>query len=204
MEFNFKFILFTKLFLILNIGIIGITTSGTDLNEGSRLRGKKLSELNVEKFTTNPLTEWNLNYEKTIQYIKEHEGFAGGKPYICPGGYKTIGYGHVILEDENFTQLTPAQADSLLRVDFNKALDAVDRTIDIKGNRKLAIAHFVFTRGIGTFIKSPLKTMIENGEDIDDEIVKWCYYTNVKGERVMSQNALNIRNWELKMYKKNS
>jgi len=204
MEFNFKFILFTKLFLILNIGIIGITTSGTDLNEGNTLRGKKLSELNEEKFTTNPLTEWNLDYEKTIQYIKEHEGFAEGKPYICPGGYKTIGYGHVILENENFTQLTPAQADSLLRVDFNKALDAVGRTVNIKGSKKLAIAHFVFTRGIGTFIKSPLKAMIENGENIDDEIVKWCYYTNVKGERVMSQNALNIRNWELKMYKKNS
>lgn len=203
MEFNFKFILFTKLFLILNLGIIGFTNVGS-LNENNRLKGKKLSELNEDNLTTNPLTEWNINYEKTIQYIKEHEGFAGGKPYICPGGYQTIGYGHVILENENFTQLSLAQADSLLRVDFNKAMAAVERTIEINGSKKLAIAHFVFTRGIGTFIKSPLKQMIENGEDIDDEIVKWCYYTNVKGERVRSQHALNIRNWELKLYKKNS
>lgn len=203
MEFNFKFILFTKLFLILNLGIIGFTGVG-NLNDDNRLKGKKLSELNEDNLTKNPLTEWNINYEKTIQYIKEHEGFAGGKPYICPGGYKTIGYGHVILENENFTQLSRAQADSLLRVDFNKAMTAVERTIDINGSKKIAIAHFVFTRGIGTFIKSPLKKMIENGEDIDDEIVKWCYYTNVKGERVKSQHALNIRKWELKLYKKNS
>jgi GH24 family phage-related lysozyme (muramidase) len=201
MEFNFKFILFTKLLLIVNLGIIGFV--GED-NSPKKKLGKKLSELNEEVFVTNPLTEWNNDYEKTIQYIKEHEGYAGGKPYICPGGYTTIGYGHIIMKGESFIQLTKSQADSLLRVDFNKALNAVERTVNLKGAKKLAIAHFVFTRGIGTFIKSPLKEMVENGENIDKEIVKWCYYRNIKGERVRSQHAFNIRNWELEMYKKES
>jgi len=199
MEFNFKFILYAKLLLIVNLGIFGFI--GNDSSEEEK--GRKLSELNLEKFSVNPLTEWNVNYESTIQYIKEHEGYAGGKPYICPGGYNTVGYGHVILKHETFTQLTKMQADSLLRADFNKAIDLVEKTIDIKGSKKLAIAHFVFTRGIGTFIKSPLKAMVENGEDIDDEIVKWCYYRNIKGESIKSQHALNIRKWELKMYKNN-
>ena len=199
MEFNFKFILFAKLLLIVNLGIFGFIRN----DSSEEAEGRKLSELNLEKFTVNPLTEWNVNYERTIQYIKEHEGYAGGKPYICPGGYNTIGYGHVILEHEAFTQLTKSQADSLLRADFDKAIDLVEKTIDIKGSKKLAIAHFVFTRGIGTFIKSPLKEMVENGEEIDEEIVKWCYYRNIKGESVKSQHALNIRNWELKMYKNN-
>jgi lysozyme len=197
MEFNFKFILFTKLLLIVNLGIFGFF--GTD-NNSEEAKGKKLSELNLDELTTDPLTEWNINYERTIEYIKEHEGFAGGKPYICPGGYRTIGYGHIILEHENFTQLSEYQADSLLRADFDKALYLVEKTVEVKGSKKLAIAHFVFTRGIGTFIKSPLKAMVENNEDISEEIVKWCYYRNIKGERVRSQHAYNIRKWEAKMY----
>ncbi len=197
MEFNFKFILFTKLLLIVNLGIFGYLSDDSSIEEA---QGKKLSELNLDELTGNPLTEWNINYERTIEYIKEHEGFAGGKPYICPGGYNTIGYGHVILENEYFTQLSKKQADSLLRADFNKALDLVEKTVDVKGSKKLAIAHFVFTRGIGTFIKSPLKAMVENNEDISEEIVKWCYYRNIKGERVRSQHAFNIRKWEAEMY----
>ncbi len=197
MEFNFKFILFTKLLLIVNLAIFGFL--GND-NATEEAQGKKLSELNLDELTADPLTEWSINYERTIEYIKEHEGFAGGKPYICPGGYNTIGYGHVILENESLAQLSRNQADSLLRIDFNKALDLVEKTVDVKGSKKLAIAHFVFTRGIGTFIKSPLKAMVENNEDISDEIVKWCYYRNIKGERVKSQNAYNIRKWEAKMY----
>ncbi|NJO92944.1 MAG: lysozyme, partial [Chloroflexia bacterium] len=195
MEFNFKFILFTKLLLIVNLGIFGFLANN---NTSEEAQGKKLSELNLNELAADPLTEWNINYERTIEYIKEHEGFAGGMPYICPGGYKTIGYGHVILEHENFEQLSENQADSLLRIDFNKALDLVEKNIDVKGSKKLAIAHFVFTRGIGTFIKSPLKAMVENNEDISEEIVKWCYYRNIKGERVRSQHAYNIRKWEAK------
>jgi lysozyme len=200
MEFNFKFILFTKLLLILNIGIFGFLSEEDSSKEAT---GKKLSELNLEELSENPLTEWSINYERTIKYIKEHEGFAGGKPYICPGGYETIGYGHVIKEGEHFTQLTKKQADSLLRADFDMAIDLVEKTVELKGSKKLAIAHFVFTRGIGTFIKSPLKAMVENNEDISKEIVKWCYYRNIKGESVRSQHAYNIRTWEAKMYNNN-
>lgn len=199
MEFNFKFILITKLLVIVNLGIWGLIDDEAFEAEEEK-KGKKVSKLNYENFEINPLNNWHTNYERAIEYIKEHEGFAGGKPYICPGGYLTVGYGHVVLEGENFTQLTKAQADSLLRVDFNKAIDLVERTVELKGHRKLAIAHFVFTRGIGTFIKSPLKKLVEEGKPIDEEIVKWCYYRNIKGESIKSQHALNIRKWERDLY----
>jgi lysozyme len=198
MKFNLKFILFAKLILIIPVSIIFI--GNTTVDQESELRGTKLRKLEYDEIFSNPLTEWNKNYEKTIKAIKKHEGFAGGKPYVCPGGYTTIGYGHVIKEGESFTELTEKQADSLLRVDFNKALRSVELSVNIKGSKKLAIAHFVFARGIGTFNKSELREMVLKGEPIDDEIVKWCYYTNTSGERVKSQHALNIRKWELRMY----
>jgi lysozyme len=199
MEFNVKFILFTKLLVVFQAALLFF--GSYDDKQQEELKGRKLRKLDYNEIFSNPLTEWNKNYEKTIKAIKKHEGFAGGNPYICPGGHLTIGYGHVIKEGESFTRLTEKQADSLLRVDFNKALRAVDASVKLEGSKKLAIAHFVFAKGIGTFNRSELRQKIVNGESIDDEIVKWCYYTNRNGERVKSQHALNIRKWELRMYK---
>ena len=185
--------------LVINLCLL-VSTGFVCLNEKSEPRGRKLSELNENEVITNPMVSWKTNYEKTIEYLKEHEGFADGKAYICPGGYKTIGYGHVILDGENFEELTEKQADSLLRVDFNRALKEVDNIIKLSGIRKLAIAHFVFTKGIGTFINSGLKDKIQRGETIDRELMEFCYYTNTDGKRIRSQHAMNIRKWEIDLY----
>ena len=171
MTFNLKFILVTIIILVYQTGVLFIDNSGNTSNDVKS--GRVLKKLAYEEIFSNELTEWNKNYEKTIRAIKKHEGFAGGKPYICPGGFATIGYGHVIKEGEHFIQLTEKQADSLLRVDFNKALKAVDASVKLNGPKKLAIAHFVFAKGIGTFNRSELKTKVVKGESIDDEIIKW-------------------------------
>ena len=183
------------------IGLSNLFTSGfIHFKEKKELKGRKSKEINENEMITNPMVEWNVNYERTIEYLKKHEGFAGGEVYICPGGYSTIGYGHLIVEGENFDKLTKNQADSLLRVDFNKALKVVDKTIKISGLRKLAIAHFVFSKGIGTFLNSELKEKIILGESIDNELMEYCYYTNIDGIRILSQNAVNIRRWEIALY----
>ncbi len=199
MNFNLKLILLSKRLLLISLSII-VFSGFISLKDWSGHEGKKLSKLNESIVVTNPIGDWKENYEKTIEYLKEHEGFAGGKSYICPGGHKTIGYGHIILEGETFEELSEKQADSLLRVDFDKALKTVDKTVKLTGVRKLAIAHFVFAKGIGTFINSGLKEKIERGESIDNDLLKWCYYKNRNGEQVKSQNALNIRKWEVDLY----
>ena len=198
MGFNLKFILFITLLLVYQVSIS--LSGNANEDQKKELKGKRLRKLDYNEIFSNPLTEWNKNYERTIKAIKKQEGFANGKPYICPAGYLTIGYGHVIKEGETFIQLTEKQADSLLRVDFNKALSAVESSVKLEGSKKLAIAHFVFAKGIGSFNKSELRQKILNGESIDDEMIKHCYYTNLKGERVKSQHALNIRKWELRMF----
>lgn len=185
--------------LIIVTGIsISLSLTYQNNNESKAI---SINQLAGKNKSINPLDKWSESYELTIEYIKKHEGFAGGKPYICPGGYKTIGYGHVIKKNESFTQLSKIQADSLLRDDFNKALKLVEKTTKIGGTRKLAIAHFVFTRGIGTFLRSELKNLVDNNKKIDKEILKWCYYRSGTGKLVKSMHALNIRKWELDMYK---
>lgn len=148
--------------------------------------------------------DWGGNYENVIDFIKSHEGFNNGRIYIDAAGIPTIGYGHVILPADTFRyQITEKQADSLLRADFEIAVKAIERNTNLKDNKKLAMSHFVFAKGIGNFNRSTLKKLIMAGKSIDNEIKKWCYYTTPKGRKVRSKYSLKIREWELKMYNMN-
>ncbi|MEN8120433.1 MAG: lysozyme [Bacteroidota bacterium] len=200
MTLNLKFILITELALVLNFTGFVIKKDVKVNDEKEEKKGKKLTPIQNKEFSIRPVFDWNKQYEKTLEYIKDHEGFADGTAYICPGGHKTIGYGHIILGNEDFSQITEQQADSILRADFNKAIRVLDANIKLDGSKKLAIAHFVYAKGIGSFNRSTLKKKILKNESIDTEITKWCYYTNSKGEKVKSQHALNIRKWELDLY----
>ncbi len=207
MKQSLHFILVTELVVLLNMSGVNIPGANNDdkkdPDEKKEAKEKKLIPVDHSRIKIRKVFDWDREYEKTIEFIKKHEGFANGKVYVCAGGYKTIGYGHKLLPGENFTQITEAQADSLLRVDFNKALAALDRNIKLEGSQRLAMAHFVFAKGIGSFNRSTLKKKILNNEPIDDEITKWCYYTNKNGEKVKSDYLLKIRKWELEMYKFN-
>ena len=202
MKFNLKLILLSVVLLTLNFGLVSFTVEKS-LNLGNEPRGKKLSKLNEDALFVHPMLNWNENFERTIEFIKKNEGFSA-TVYICPGGYKTIGYGHVISDSTSFGELTEKQADSLLRADFKNALKAIESTIDLPANQKLAMAHFVFNRGIGTFINSGLKEKIEKGQPIDDQLMQMCFYTNKDGKRIKSQLALNIRKWEINLFNQKS
>jgi len=202
MSFNVKFVLYTNLILILNLNTIFLNNKSSDEGEDEK-KGKKIQETD-NQIRVRPIFDYKKQYEKTLEFIKWHEGYADGKAYVCPGGHVTIGYGHIILKGEKLSNLTKNQADSLLRVDFNKAIKLLedDKRVNLKGGQKLAIAHFIFTKGIGSYYESTLRKKIINNQKIDDELLKWIYYTNNKGEKIKSSHALKIRKWELSMYKK--
>ena len=142
-------------------------------------------------------------YEKTIAFIKKHEGFAGGKPYHCVAGYLTIGYGHVIKPHERFDgRISRSQADLLLRKDFNKCIALAEKhSENLSYNRLLAVAHFIYAKGIGRYLRSGLKKKIDNNEDPESEFLKWCKYHTPEGKVVNSKYSLKIRKWEISMFK---
>lgn len=188
-------ILLSSLFLSSNLidteennGYFNMVTAHPDTKEEDK---EFLDEYQFEK-----------GYEEAIQFIKDHEGFAGGNLYSCPAGHPTIGYGHVILPTDTFHSGTISleTADKLVRNDFDKAVRAVERETDLTGYKKIAIAHFIFAKGIGNFNRSTLKQLILEDKPIDDELKKWCNYRNTKGEWVRSKYAYKIRLWEIEMY----
>jgi len=144
---------------------------------------------------------WEKAYKETLEFIKKHEGWNNGHAYYDVCGIKTIGYGHVITKHDKLpAKITQAQADSLLKLDFNKALRACDRVTSLRGNKRLAIAHFIFAKGIGSFNRSKVKEKVLTGENIENEILEWCTYRAKNGKTHRSEYSYNIRKWEAQMY----
>jgi GH24 family phage-related lysozyme (muramidase) len=135
-------------------------------------------------------------YENMISFIKKSEGFRA-TIYNCPAGQATIGYGHMALPGEKFTSITESQADSLLKVDFQKRMDFLPITMEY--HKKLAIAHFIWNLGYGKYLKTRLKTLVDSGKPIDQEILKYCHYRN-NGKWVKSKWLLKSRIYELNLY----
>jgi len=172
--------------------------SSIDIDEE---HAKEYSKLRFEK---NKEFEWKTNYQETLNFIKQHEGYNDGVAYYDLGGNKTIGYGHVVQPNELFPDtISEFQADSILKRDFKTAIRGVERFTNLEGNRKLAIAHFVYSKGIGAFSRSNLLRKIKKNEAIDSELLRWCHYKNKKGKLVKSSYSLDTRNWELALYNLN-
>ncbi len=145
--------------------------------------------------------KFEKGYEEAVKFIKDHEGFAGGKAYYDAAGIKTIGYGHVIKPGEKFPErITKKQADILLRKDFDKAVKSAGRETNVKGYKKIVVAHFIYAKGIGNFLKSNFRKKVLAGKPVDDELKKWCYYRNKDGKPVRSEYIYKIRLWEIEMY----
>lgn len=119
--------------------------------------------------------------EEGLNLIKRFEGFSP-KIYICPAGYPTIGYGHVMLahEREQFAAgITQAEATELLRKDVRIAERAVLRLISVPlaDGQFDALVSFTFNLGAGALQCSTLRRKVNRGEHqaVPAELVKWVW-----------------------------
>ncbi|WP_333501004.1 lysozyme [Kluyvera genomosp. 2] len=119
--------------------------------------------------------------EVGLNLIKRFEGFSP-KIYICPAGYLTIGYGHVVLaheKDRFATGITPAEATELLRKDVGIAERAVLRLISVPltDGQFDALVSFTFNLGAGALQRSTLRRKVNRGEHegAPAELMKWVW-----------------------------
>ena len=116
-----------------------------------------------------------------IDLIKRFEGFSP-TVYICPAGYPTIGYGHVVKpqEREQFAGgITTAQAEALLRQDVQTAERAVLRliTVPLTDGQFDALVSFTFNLGAGALQRSTLRRKVNLGDHaaVPAEFRKWVW-----------------------------
>ncbi len=199
-----KFYFRTSIFIVLSIvltpnvnyeNIFSTEKVAVSINKEENIEIKQAEKNYVSKY------QFEQGYNEAIQFIKDHEGFAGGKAYFDAAGIKTIGYGHRIKEGEVFPErITQKQAENILRKDFDKAVWYAGRESDTKGYKKIVVAHFIYAKGIGNFLRSTFKKRVDAEEPVDEELKKWCYYRGKDGVPVRSEYIYKIRLWEIEMY----
>lgn len=136
--------------------------------------------------------------QRGLDLIKKWEGFSA-RPYKCPAGFMTIGYGHLIRKNQTFSELTPEQAELLLRIDVSSAEKSVRRLIDprvfdcVEGQGRFdALVSFAYNLGGGALQASTLRRRINSGDafHVFEEFGKYRF----AGGRVMK--GLVLRRWD--------
>lgn len=133
-----------------------------------------------------------------LALIARYEGFSA-TPYICPAGYRTIGYGHMLRAGEGMEYLDEDAARELLREDARIAERAVRSLIRVplSQNQFDALTSFTFNLGGGALQRSTLRRVLNRGEyaQVPHELMRWVR----AGGRVL--NGLKARRAaEAKLY----
>jgi lysozyme len=123
--------------------------------------------------TTKQITENGLNL------IKKYESFYA-EPYLCPAGFLTIGYGHMIRRNELFN--APISMDEALRL-LKKDVEISERAVmhqisyPLNDNEFDALVSFTFNLGSGQLQRSTLRMKINRGEllNASKEFLKYVF-----------------------------
>lgn len=141
---------------------------------------------------------------KGLNLIKKYEGLSL-KPYLCPAGLPTIGYGatyypngmKVKMSDKSISEYEASTMLSNMLAHYEKSVDSFTRD-DINQNQFDALVSFAYNCGVGNLKSSTLlKKVNANPKDplIGNEFLKW----NKGGGKVL-KGLTNRRKEELNLY----
>ena len=139
--------------------------------------------------------------KKGIQLIKLFEGFKS-EPYVCAGGYLTIGYGHKLLPSDPYKIITQEKAVQILENDLRRMERSVLKYINVEINvdQFAALVSFTFNVGSAALQRSVLRQKINYGhyDDGAKEFLKWVY---AGGRKIMG--LVRRRNLESNLFNSN-
>lgn len=123
--------------------------------------------------------------QKAVEIAKHFEGLYL-KPYICPAGFPTIGYGH-LLKSINHPTITKEEAERLLSDDLLIATHGAIRMCPVlliePTERLAALADFCFNLGVGRLQTSTLRLRINQG-NWDEAIYELKRWVNGGGRKL--------------------
>jgi len=118
---------------------------------------------------------------RCVELVKRFEGFRA-KPYLCPAGVATIGYGHtegVMLSDPPITREAAA---ALLEKDLAVFAAGVARmlALPVAQNQFDALVSFAYNVGLGNLQRSTLLRRVNAG-DLAGAAREFAKWTKAKG-----------------------
>lgn len=154
-----------------------------------------------------------LTLDVVLRQVASFEGFRS-RPYRCPSGVLTIGYGHTD-GVKSSDQVTKDEAFELLRSDFLRCRCLLLKSFDIENymnsNQIYALTDFVFNLGIGTLLRSSAAPCLKDYHCVSREtyinydygivscIVKYNKFRK-NGKLVVSSGLQKRRQWEASLY----
>ena len=146
--------------------------------------------------------------QRGIDIIKFCEGWPkGGKPYVCPAGYWTTGYGSLRGLDgkrvnKNSPTLTKAQGEALLRRDLAMTEKAVHRLCGPRLNKNefSATVSLVFNIGSGNFRASQIRSRILR-DDLEGAAEIWWQWRRGGPARRILPGLVKRRAMEVELFR---
>ncbi len=155
----------------------------------------------------------HLTFDEVLHKVAEFEGFRS-RPYRCPSGVLTIGYGHTNGVKPS-DQVSIEQAFELLCSDFllcrSLLLNKFDLIDCMNSNQINALTDFVFNCGIGTLLRSSAAPCLKDYHSVSREtksnydygivstLLKYNKYRK-NGKLVVSPGLHKRRQWEVSLY----
>ena len=168
------------------------------------------------------------NLQPAIDLIKAFEGLKDGDPttvrldpYLCPAGYWTVGWGHVVLDPKGEQLRGPKnkqrarevyphgiclnEAAILLSDDVRRFAAGVYRAVKVPltDNQFCALVSFSFNVGFGAFSESTLLKLINKGEleKVPAQFLRWNKIT-VDGVKKESAGLSRRRKAEVSLWER--
>ena len=151
-----------------------------------------------ENKSIKPTTDSTM-LDSVLLFIMDHEGFSD-TVYLCPSGNRTIGYGHLLKNNEYCIRVDKSAAYSLLKKDFFERLNVVKgKKFKINYYQTLAIAHFVYCLGESRLEK--MQKHIEMG-DVDSYLMRFNKFYTKDSILIESKNLTKQRQFEKQLFNK--
>ena len=134
-----------------------------------------------------------------LKILEEGKGFSS-KSYLCPAGKRTIGYGHVILPDDNIIEpITEDQAEDILEKDVSAAESAINKYVKVPltQNQFDALVCFVFNVGKTNFKTSTLLKFINEQlwDKVPKQFMRWVYHDKTLIKGLENRRKIEVRLW---------
>lgn len=160
---------------------------------------------------------------QAVELIKSFEGIPDGDPttvnldpYLCPAGYWTIGWGHVVTRADGKLLkgaanerearavypdgITRAEADVLLADDVRRFSAGVERAVAIPLDdiRFGALVSFAINIGIGAFEGSTLLKLLNQGNlaEVPAQLLRWTKIGGKESAGLKRRREAEVRLWQ--------
>lgn len=120
-----------------------------------------------------------------LALIKRYEGFSH-VTYLCPAGWPTIGYGHVVKKGEAYPGgISQKRAEELLQADIASACNSVIRLTRTELNQPMfdALVSFTYNLGAGNYQSSTLRQKLNRG-DYEGAMLQFGRWTKAGGRKL--------------------